>query len=162
MVYVIMKNGAKIKTAKNLNSAKEIADKEEAEVFVNGKCVYPNPTIAEEAEAAIAEETFSTPEPAITEEGPEPNLTQETAEEIDGKEPEAVQAEEVPETTPYRLKALMNIREKPSVRSKKLGTAKSGTVVEVYEIKYDWMKIKWRDGFAFVLYQNGKFAEKND
>lgn len=154
MVYVIMKNGAKIKTAKNLNSAKEIADKEEAEVFVNGKCVYPNPT--------IAEETVSTPEPAITEEGPEPNLTQETAEEIDGKEPEAVQAEEVPETTPYRLKALMNIREKPSVRSKKLGTAKSGTVVEVYEIKYDWMKIKWRDGFAFVLYQNGKFAEKND
>lgn len=28
--------------------------------------------------------------------------------------------------------------------------------------RYDWMKIKWRDGFAFVLYQNGKFAEKND
>ena len=39
-LYVVMKNNEKIKTAKSLSAAKEIADKEQAEVFCDGKCVY--------------------------------------------------------------------------------------------------------------------------
>ena len=133
MVYVIMKDGTKIKTAKNLSVAKEIADKEKAEVFVNGKCVYPKAqTAVKEAEAS------QEPEPARSEPEQEPLK---------------------PVLTPYKLKAKMNIREKPSLSARKLDTAKTGTIVQVYEIRNDWMKIKWYDGIGFVLYSDGKFAE---
>ena len=133
MVYVIMKDGTKIKTAKNLSVAKEIADKEKAEVFVNGKCVYPKAqTAVKEAEAS------QEPEPARLEPEQEPLK---------------------PVLTPYKLKTKMNIREKPSLSARKLDTAKTGTIVQVYEIKNDWMKIKWYDGIGFVLYSDGEFAE---
>lgn len=133
MVYVIMKDGTKIKTAKNLSVAKEIADKEKAEVFVNGKCVYPKAqTAVKEAEAS------QEPEPARLEPEQEPLKLV---------------------LTPYKLKKKMNIREKPSLSARKLDTAKTGTIVQVYEIKNDWMKIKWYDGIGFVLYSDGEFAE---
>lgn len=135
MVYVIMKDGAKIKTAKNLSVAKEIADKEKAEVFVNGKCVYPKAqTAVKEAEAS------QEPEPARLEPEQEPLKLV---------------------LTPYKLKTKMNIREKPSISATRLGTFTAGTIVEVYEIKDDWMKIKWHDKVAFILYKNGEFAEKS-
>ena len=130
MLYTIMKNGAKIKTAKNLTTAKEIADKEKAEVFVNGKCVYPK----------TEQKPMETkPNPSQPKEAASPAAPKKAAQ--------------------YRLKAKMNIREKPSISSRKLDTAAMGTVVEVYEIKNDWMKVRWRDNVAFILYKKGEFAE---
>ena len=35
-LYTVMKNNEKIKTARSLNAAKEIADQEQAEVFCDG------------------------------------------------------------------------------------------------------------------------------
>lgn len=132
-----MKDGTKIKTAKNLSVAKEIADKEKAEVFVNGKCVYPKAQTAVKEAEASQEPVKSEPARSEPEQEPQPILT------------------------PYKLKAKMNVREKPSISAKRLGTFTAGTIVEVYEIKDDWMKIKWHDKVAFILYKNGEFAEKS-
>ena len=60
----------------------------------------------------------------------------------------------------YRLKALMNVREKPDIRSAKLGQLKTGTEVDVLGITDDWLNILWKDGTAFVLYSGGEFAER--
>ena len=43
-VYTIMKDGIKIKTAKSLNTAKAIADQEQADVFCGDECVYKSVT----------------------------------------------------------------------------------------------------------------------
>ena len=63
-----------------------------------------------------------------------------------------------PET--YRLKALMNVRKTPSLDAEIIAHAETGKVINVYEIKDDWMKVVWNDGFAYILYKNGEFAEK--
>ena len=62
-----------------------------------------------------------------------------------------------PET--YRLKVLMNVREAPSLAAKIIAHAEAGKVINVYEIRDDWMKVVWNDGFAYILYKNGEFAE---
>ena len=68
---------------------------------------------------------------------------------------------EQPEAEPkaYRIKALMNVREAPSLTAKIVAVAESGKIVNVYDIKNDWMKVKWYEGFAYILYKNGEFAE---
>ena len=43
-VYTIMKDGIKIKTTKSLNTAKAIADQEQADVFCGDECVYKSVT----------------------------------------------------------------------------------------------------------------------
>ena len=65
-----------------------------------------------------------------------------------------------PSTTPYKLKARMNVRKAASITAERIGIAEAGTIVNVYEIKDDWMKVQWNNGFAYILYQNGNFAEK--
>jgi hypothetical protein len=57
----------------------------------------------------------------------------------------------------YRLKTLMNIRKEPSTSARKIGTAKQDTIVEVKEVKKDWLYLT--DG-TFILYGGGEFAEK--
>ena len=55
--YTIMKDGNKIKTAKSLNTAKAIADQEQAEVFCGDECVYkPQPQATEASQTAEASE----------------------------------------------------------------------------------------------------------
>ena len=71
---------------------------------------------------------------------------------------ELVYQEKPPET--YRLKALMNVREVPSLTAKIIAHAEAGKVVNVYEIKDDWMKVAWNGTYAYIFYKNGEFAEK--
>ncbi len=56
-IYTIMKDGNKIKTAKSLNTAKAIADQEQAEVFCGDECVYKAQRTAEAPEATEASQT---------------------------------------------------------------------------------------------------------
>ena len=68
--------------------------------------------------------------------------------------------ETVPEvSTPvkYRLKALMNVRKEPSIRSEKLGQKPSGSEVSVLELTNDWLRL---EGGGYILFEGGKFAEK--
>ena len=51
----------------------------------------------------------------------------------------------------------MNIRKEPSTSARKIGTAKQDTIVEVKEVKKDWLHLT--DG-TFILYGGGEFAEK--
>ena len=55
-IYTIMKDGNKIKTAKSLNTAKAIADQEQAEVFCGDECVYKAQRTAEAPEATETSE----------------------------------------------------------------------------------------------------------
>ncbi len=114
--FKVMKDGSEIKTCKSLSSAKKAAASAGAEVFCDGKCVYPEIEITEQ-------------------EVPEDKKT-------------------------YQLKALMNVREKPDLSAKILTTMKTGTKVNVLEIKDDWMKIVFNEGSAYVLYGSGKFAKE--
>ena len=56
----------------------------------------------------------------------------------------------------YIITSLMNVRSFPG--GEILGTAPAGTVVEVYELKDDWLRVNWKDGFAYIQYGNGQFA----
>ena len=181
--YVIMKDGTKIKTAKSLSSAKKIADQEKAEVFCDGECVYSAPIdntsvsvsdvdagnssdndkvvdelreekqAPEEASKAVAVE-------ADKEVGPASDVVVE-ADKADKKVNTVEKPDDKPSrmTSPYRLKALMNVREAPSLESKDIDRAPKDTVVEVYEIRNDWMRVNWKGGIAYILYKNGEFAE---
>jgi len=64
------------------------------------------------------------------------------------------------EKTPekYTLLRKMNVRKTPSLTADKLGVLDNGAVVEVTEIKDDWLCLT--DG-SFILYENGKNAKKN-
>ena len=64
------------------------------------------------------------------------------------------------EKTPekYTLLRKMNVRKAPSLTADKLGVLDNGAVVEVTEIKDDWLCLT--DG-SFILYENGKNAKKN-
>ena len=57
----------------------------------------------------------------------------------------------------YRLKALMNVRKEPSIRSEKLGQKSAGSDVSVLELANDWLRLE--DG-GYILFEGGKFAEK--
>lgn len=58
----------------------------------------------------------------------------------------------------YVLTAKMNVRMAPSLDAPKLAVAQAGTVVEVSDVKDDWLHLT--DG-TFILYAGGKFATKN-
>ena len=57
----------------------------------------------------------------------------------------------------YTLTRLMNVRKEPSLSADKLKVLEAGAVIEVAEIKDDWLCLT--DG-SFILYSGGKFAER--
>jgi hypothetical protein len=72
-------------------------------------------------------------------------------------DPDTPETEErIPEK--YVLTRKMNVRKAPSLTADKLGVLDNGAVVEVTEIKDDWLCLT--DG-SFILYENGKNAKKN-
>ena len=140
-LYVVMKNNEKIKTAKSLSAAKEIADKEQAEVFCDGKCVYtaqPN----------------SKAEPVIEEKPVEKKVMQE--EPLLGV---ALNTKE-PHCAPYVLTSLMNVRKKPSFDAEVIRKAPKGSVVQVLRIENDWLCINNGSSEAFIYYKGGEFAKR--
>ena len=144
--YVIMKNGVKMKTVKSLNAAKEIAVSAAAEVFCNGEQIYPAITaITESHTEAEVPATITVPE-----------SVSDTDEKVVVDDTEAIKPAE---SKSYRLTALMNVRKNPSLKAEIIAHAEANTVVKVIEIKDDWMRVSWYDGFAYILYGSGKFAE---
>ena len=75
---------------------------------------------------------------------------------IVAEEPKQIEVEE-PKTEKYRLKALMNIRKRPSLDSDILGTKPADTVVRVLGIEDGWLHLI--DG-SYILFEEGKYAEK--
>ena len=160
--YIIMKNGVKIKTTKSLNSAKAFADQEQAEVFCNGEKVYEpiNTAISvpideqkDEEHSPVSdekstEELKSTEDKKLNVSTDDKKSEQNVEQEVEDRHPKA-----------YRIKALMNVRKAPSLNAERIAAIEAGRIVNVYEIKDDWMKVKWYEGFAYILYKNGEFAE---
>jgi hypothetical protein len=61
-----------------------------------------------------------------------------------------------------RLVTLMNIRSEPSMNAAILGRLPAGSIVNILALEGNWLKIVWEgteDGAAYVLYQDGKYAE---
>ena len=52
---------------------------------------------------------------------------------------------------------VMNVRTSPSLSSRKIATLLPGTIVTVANIKNDWLYLT---NGSFILYGNGKYAEK--
>lgn len=147
--YTVMKDGETIRELKSLPAAKKLADAEEAEVFCEGLCVY-------------------TPDPPVTEDKGITEAFVETAEEADAAvETDTPVAEKVeqpgksekPEkpTTKYTLLRKMNVRREPSLKAEKLKVLDTGAVVEVQDIRNDWLCLT---NGSFILFEGGKNARK--
>ena len=121
--YIVMKNGAELKTYKSLPAAKALAEKEGAEVFADGECVYPIPT-TDPVETAV---------PTAADE-------------------KTVEAQPVS----YTLTRKMNVRKEPSLTAEKLKVLDGGTVVDVADLKDDWLYLT--DG-TFIYYEGGRNAK---
>ena len=78
------------------------------------------------------------------------------AEPIVAEEPRQIEVKE-PKTEKYRLKALMNVRKKPSLDSEILGTKPAGTVVRVLGVEEGWLHLI--DG-SYILFEDGRYSEK--
>ena len=133
--YIVMKDGTELKTYKSLPAAKALADKEGAEVFADGECVYS--TVSETVESPV------TPVSPVEE---------------DAKElvPETV-VEDKPLAEKYSLLRKMNVRKSPSLTAEKVAVLDGGTVVEVGKKVDDWLHLT--DG-TFIYYEGGKNARK--
>ena len=163
--YTVVKNGEELETMKTLTAAKKLADSEGAEVYVDGKCVYTakmeeagGSVDAPETKEVVKQETAEKASEETTEEkvAETPESLVITAEPIVAGKPRQPEVKE-PKTERYRLKALMNVRRKPSKEAQVLSTKSAGTVVRVLGIEEDWMHLA--EG-AFILYEGGRWAEK--
>ena len=125
--------GEELETLKTLAAAKKLADTEHGTVLCDGECVY---------KAAVQEAE----EPAV----------EETAEPVETS-PEEVERAVAQKTQHFRLKTLMNVRKGPTTSSARLKTLPAGTVVDVREVKNDWLCLT--DG-SFILFGAGRFAER--
>ena len=75
---------------------------------------------------------------------------------IVAKKPRQPEVEE-PTTERYHLKAVMNVRKKPTLEATVQRVEAEGTVVRVLKIENDWLCLA--DG-NYILYEGGKWAEK--
>ena len=178
-LYTVMKNNEKIKTARSLNAAKEIADQEQAEVFCDGECVY-TASQAEtqatqatpiQAETKAAEKPAEKPtenvaeKPAIAEKPVEKAATETkpvAEKKVMQEEPllgVALQTKE-PQCECYVLTSLMNVRAKPSFDATAIRTMPKGSIVHVLRIQNDWLCIKNGSSEAFIYYKGGEFAKQ--
>ena len=109
--YIVMKDGAELKTYKSLPAAKALAEKEGAEVYVDVECVY---SPVSESSTSSAEEDVSVEETKV---------------------------EDKPQTEKYTLLRKMNVRKAPSLTAEKLAVLDKGTVVEVGKKVDDWLHL---------------------
>ena len=130
--YIVMKDGKELKTYKSLPAAKTLAEKEGAEVYADGECVYSL------ASDPVESDVESSDVPVI------PSVE------------EDVSVEDKPQVEKYTLLHKMNVRKTPSLKAEKIGTKKKDTVVEAV-LEGDWLHLT--DG-TFILYGGGKFAAK--
>ncbi len=62
-----------------------------------------------------------------------------------------------PKTEQYRLKALMNVRDQPSMTGQIMATKPEGSLVHVLAIENGWLHLQDN---TYILYADGKFADK--
>ena len=183
-IYTVVKDGKELEKYKSLPAAKKRANAEGAEVFLDGKCVYQGVVETEkvvenveavettqetvDATAEVApdtteEETGKEPDSDVVVEEPvtAPESTDEVIPSVDITAPDpTLKTQEKPyepETTRYRLKGLMNVRKKPSLKAQIVDTRPEGSVVRVLAIEGDWMRLA---NDTYILYEGGKWAEK--
>ena len=143
-IYTVVKDGEELDKVKTLAAAKKLADAEGAEVYSDGRCVYQaSVEVSEGTETGALKDSVSVG-------GAEDPLEKE-----DKTNPTPAAEDKKAASVKYRLKALMNVREKPNGRIK--DTLPEGTVVEVLLIENDWLHLV--DG-SFILYGRGEWAEK--
>lgn len=130
--YIVMKDGKELKTYKSLPAAKTLAEKEGAEIYADGECVYS--PVSDPVESVVE----SSDVPVI------PSVE------------EDVSVEDKPQVEKYTFLHKMNVRKTPSLRAEKIGTKEKDTVVEAV-LEGDWLHLT--DG-TFILYGGGKFAAK--
>ena len=139
------RNGEELSTLKTLAAAKKLADAEGGSVLCEGECVYK----AEGKEADPVEEVVQSVEEAKPVEETQP--AEEKAEETPSEKKATVSLQR------YKLKTLMNVRKGPTTASAKVRIEPAGTIVEVKEVKNDWLHLT--DG-TFILYGSGQYAER--
>ena len=142
MYFVLDSNGKKLKALKSLQNAKKLADS------VNGSVVYGGKVVYQPQQEEILQPQQEIPQQQI------PQQEKETQQEI----PQKVPSGEVKQK--YQITTLINVRSKPSLSGKLLGTVKAGTVVFVVGIENDWLKVSNGDDapYSYILYGNGEFA----
>ena len=133
--YTVRKDCVEIEQLTTLFAAKKLADADGAEVFCNGECIYKG--AVEEAQDA-PETVIVHADPVVAEKPKQPEVTE-------------------PATERYRLKALMNVRKKPSLDADIMSTKPESTVVRVLAVENGWLHLI--DG-SFILYEDGRYAEK--
>ena len=148
-IYTVVKDGEELDKLKTLAAARKLADEEGGEVYSEGKCVYHaavepvEEAATETVQEAVTQEPDEQAEANETQEKKEPEVKKEP---VAGKEPVAVQ---------YRLKSLMNVREKPNGQI--VGMLPEKSVVDVICIENDWLHLK---NGTFILFGKGEFAEE--
>ena len=173
-IYTVVKDGKELEKYKSLSAAKKRANAEGAEVFLDGKCVYQGVVEAEESVEVAVKPAEVAPDTTAEETGKEtavdvvveePVTAEEATDEVipsvDITTPEpTLKTQEKPyepETRRYRLKGLMNVRKKPSLKAQIVDTRPEGAVVRVLTLEGDWMHLV---NDTYILYEGGKWAEK--
>ena len=131
MYFVLDSNGKKLKALKSLQNAKKLADSVNGSVVYGGEVVYQSQQEIPQQEEKLAS---------------------------DGDLIYKVPSGEAKQK--YQITTLINVRSKPSLSGKLLGTLKAGTVIFVAGIENDWLKVSNGDDapYSYILYGNGEFA----
>ena len=145
--YVVKKNGEIIKELKSLSAAKKIAQAESADVYCGDELVYSAHGTDKEVNNDTDNASLHDTEKQINN----------SAEKESDHSADPVSSADDDRAVKYRLKALMNVRTSPSLSSRKIATLLPGTIVTVANIKNDWLYLT---NGSFILYGNGKYAEK--
>lgn len=130
--YEVKKDGQVLKTYKSLPAAKQLAEKEMANVYAGGECVY---RVVPEKNVEVKDRRSFEAAGTVKDEAQAP----------------------VEMTKKYTLTALMNVRKEPSFKAEIVKTLPAGTAVEVVTIADDWLHLS--DG-TFIFYDGGKYAER--
>ena len=145
--YFVKKDGEIIKELKSLSAAKKLAQVEGADVYCGDELVYS-------AHGTDKEVNNDTDNASLHDTEKEINNS---AEKESDHSADPVSSADDDRAVKYRLKALMNVRTSPSLSSRKIATLLPGTIVTVANIKNDWLYLT---NGSFILYGNGKYAEK--
>lgn len=153
--YVVKKDGQVLKSYKSLPAAKQLAEKEMANVYCDGVCVYK--VVPEEGEGdttTLAADIRQKEEAEAKAEAITKTKTADTASLVEqGKESTASNEGR----DKYILTTLMNVRKEPSLDAQIVKTLRAGTMVDVDALIDDWLHLS--DG-TYIFYNGGKYAKK--
>ena len=161
--YFVKKDGEIIKELKSLSAAKKIALAESADVYCGDELVYSaldtDKTLTDgtEKEGLVSVEKEANNDTENVSLNDTEKIINNSAEKESDHSADPVSSADDDRAVKYRLKALMNVRTSPSLSSRKIATLLPGTIVTVANIKNGWLYLT---NGSFILYGNGKYAEK--